>query len=333
VLQPHRLRQPTTSSTSSSTTAVTHSPARPNISDLLMWACQCLWGVLSDPAVMGVATQPAAWMPDMSALFMSTGRLLGATTGQLGQAIDKGLSEGPLHEHVSNLPLQLVQLLPVLQMSQQQAGWRHTSKALAVLLQLHLRAACLLSHHSYQLTEADKDHLALLLGGGPGRSTPGTTPRPTPWSSTPASTLGGQGSAGGSTSATATPSTPPPAPAILSQPGPEQDKALQEFALALLTRADAYVELAGGGSTHELDTAGDVETRGTPIAGALSQALGAERVPHLADLYEQWKVEGVLGGMRDLTYSSTHPQSQTHLQWLHREVVTLVGSIVQQQRC
>jgi hypothetical protein len=64
---------------------------RPNIRDLLTLVGACLQSVLLDPAVMGGAHQPAAWMPDKASLLASVAQCESRVRGSIDNALSPGL--------------------------------------------------------------------------------------------------------------------------------------------------------------------------------------------------------------------------------------------------
>jgi hypothetical protein len=344
---------------------------RPNITQLLTLVDECLMGVLTDPAVMGAAQQPAAWMPDKSSLRTSMACRERMAWMCFENAMDAALFQGLLqqdmrahcgyqgseglgretrssHHHqdiqgsTGVQALQLVRLVPTRGPASLHQGARESkaSDNYQIVL-LHLRVACVLSQYSAHFTEAHKDQLALLLGGAPGGLAGVTLPTSSPSiQSDAAPSYDGEGDSSSSVPGTPPPATPP-SPGTLPQPGQEQAKARREFALGLLCRKAAYVQLpatthkpaAPAGNESEASTAEKSRLHSAtsiPVAGALALALSEHRVPHLVELYEQWKEAGhdalVAAGSR---LTPTTPQYWAHLEWLHGELGVLVNGLVQ----
>jgi hypothetical protein len=80
------------SSSSSTTTTVEGLLLRPSIKDLVSLVCQCLLGLLFDPAVMGDAEVPAPWMPAPEYIVVFVIRCEGRVQGCLERAADASLS-------------------------------------------------------------------------------------------------------------------------------------------------------------------------------------------------------------------------------------------------
>jgi hypothetical protein len=64
---------------------------RPSIEELLTLVGGCLQGVLLDPAVMGAAQQPAAWMPDKASVLASVAYHESRVQVSINEACSQGL--------------------------------------------------------------------------------------------------------------------------------------------------------------------------------------------------------------------------------------------------
>jgi hypothetical protein len=175
-------------------------------------------------------------------------------------------------------------------------------------------------------SDKDKDHLAANLGASPSTAAQQDT------SSTLSSTISWS-------------SATPAAPVSLSQPPPVQGVALQDCALLLLTEPDTELgsplpvhqqdrqatSSATGKSTGQGGNTAPGKAAGITLLGALVQALGGERVPHLAAVHAGWEAGGRqhLEQVRSaLTPSPSYQHYPAYLQRVVQEVQALNREVV-----
>jgi hypothetical protein len=188
---------------------------------------------------------------------------------------------------------------------------------------LALVGACLLALHApaSHFSEGNKDHLAALLGGPPSTTAQQDT----------GSTLGSNHSV--------------TALAGASQPPPVQGAMLQDCTLLLLTDPIANpqpsvvlhlgnTKATGSGANRSTTHVGSIapgDAAGITLLGALVQALGGERVPHLAAVHAGWEAGGRqhLEQVRSgLTCSPSYQHYPAYLQWVAQQVQALNREVV-----
>jgi hypothetical protein len=313
----------------------------------------CATQLLEDTAVIGYSSRPAAWMSHTGHMLLALKVAFSRTVVCCIRALDALIVEAAQHpqddgpqqpstagssdsnsrcegqlpadqqrqeqEHIKpvralhlvaqllHLEYQINEEVEVFIVCGEDWGMLHALSTLA------LRAAVVLTCYSPQFTEADKDHLALLLGGKHALIH----------------------NSAGTVSAGSTAETTAPLPQHLAGLEEGLTAFTSDLTLSLLTSPPAYLaaltsllQAAVTGSRGQVCVTGaDIHV---PITQALAQALGAGRVPHLAALYEGWTAEGSqhLKDVQQRVGSITQ-QPEDDVCRLTEELMSLVKRVVQ----
>jgi hypothetical protein len=302
---------------------------RPSVADLLARVTGGLLALYNSTEVVGDAERPAVWLPEKRVLdaaiyswlldifqrltLVLDGMCVASRTqqGTGGSRSDCGDTQRqPGSCAYAAAVIGCMSFLPLpAPLRDRQGSWWGIGTVLTQLL-----ATCALAQHA-ELTDTDKDHLALLLGGCSGSGSSDCTLHPSPSFLTDMSIY----------------DLPP---ASVTSPPRSDQHTLQELALRLVSNQLSAMQ---GGTPQQGGGRSDARcsAHAGSVAGRLVAALGTQRVHHLAALVEEWRERGPASSRR-VQEASTYTHSDlllffAYCDWLKTELASLLAHVLQRQ--